>query len=98
MAPFELIDDNKVRAAVRGLEGELVDFTLGRPVAATEMATGLIAEVESSAAAVGCSDELKRVSEIVSGGTGARRQLDFCRAHGDDLRELVAAAVALTAR
>jgi carboxylate-amine ligase len=97
-APFELIDDNKVRAAVRGLEGELVDFTRGCPVPAAEMATGLIAEVESSAAAVGCSEELRRVTEIVAGGTGARRQLDFCSTHDGDLRELVAAAVALTAR
>ncbi len=97
-APYELIDDNKVRAAVRGMEGELVDFGRGRPVAATEMARGLIAEVEASAAAVGCSEELRRAAEIVAGGTGARRQLDFVEAHGDDLRELVAAAVALTAR
>jgi len=97
-APFELIDDNKVRAAVRGLEGELVDFSRGRPVAAAELATALIAEVEASAAAVGCEAELQRVAEIVAGGTGARRQLDFHAAHGGDLRELVAAAVALTVR
>ncbi|KAA0269291.1 MAG: YbdK family carboxylate-amine ligase [Acidobacteria bacterium] len=79
-------------------EGELVDFARGRPVAATEMAKALIAEVEANAAAVGCAGELRRVAEIVAAGTGARRQLDFCAAHGDDLRELVAAAVALTAR
>ena len=97
-APFELVDDNKVRAAVRGMEGQLVDFTQGEPVAATAMAEHLIAEVEPSAIAVGCRDELRRVSDIVASGTGARRQLDFVAAHGDDLRELVAAAVALTAR
>ena len=97
-APFELIDDNKVRAAVRGMEGELVDFGRRRPVAATEMAERLIAEVEASAAEVGCKEELRRASDIVGAGTGARRQLDFVANHGDDLRELVAAAVALTAR
>ena len=62
------------------------------------MAEHLIAEVESSAIAVGCRDELRRVGDIVATGTGARRQLDFVAGHGDDLRELVAAAVALTAR
>ncbi len=97
-APFELIDDNKVRAAVRGMEGELVDFSLKRPVEAAEMASTLVSQVEPSAAELGCSDELRRVSEIVAGGTGARRQLSFVDNHGDDLRELVAAAVALTAR
>jgi len=97
-APFELVDDNKVRAAVRGIEGELVDFSLGRPVPAAEMAETLVAQIEPSAAELGCSAELQRVREIVSGGTGARRQLSFVDDHGDDLRELVEAAVALTAR
>ncbi len=96
--PWELIDDNKVRACVRGMEGELVDFGRGCPRPASEMAAELIAEVETSAAEVGCSEELRRASEIVAGGTGARRQLDFADSHGDDLLELVEAAVALTAR
>ena len=39
--PTELIDDNKVRAAVRGMEGELVDFRAGRTVPASEFATRL---------------------------------------------------------
>jgi glutamate---cysteine ligase / carboxylate-amine ligase len=97
-APYELVDDNKVRAAVRGMEGELVDFALGRPVQAAEIAETLVAQIEPSAAALGCSAELQRVREIVAGGTGARRQLSFVDDHGDDLRELVAATVALTAR
>jgi len=97
-APFELIDDNKVRAAVRGMEGELVDFSLGRPVPAAEMASNLVRQVEPSAAELGCSAELSRVGEIVAGGTGARRQLSFAAEHDDDLRELVVAAVSLTAR
>jgi carboxylate-amine ligase len=96
-APFEPIDDNKVRAAVRGMEGELVDFSVGHPVAAAEMAARLVAKIEPSAAALGCSAELSRVSEIIADGTGARRQLSFVESHGDDLRELVEATVALTA-
>jgi carboxylate-amine ligase len=97
-APYELIDDNKVRAAVRGLEGELVDFGLRRPVPAAEMVATLVGQVEPSAAALGCSAELARLGEIVAGGTGARRQLSFVEEHGEDLRELVAATVSLTAR
>ncbi len=58
----------------------------------------LVGQVEASAAELGCSDELSRVGEILAGGTGARRQLAFVEEHGDDLRELVAATVALTAR
>ncbi len=97
-APFELVDDNKVRAAVRGMEGELVDFSRGRPVPAAEMAAGLVAQIEPSAAELGCSAELGRVREIIENGTGARRQLTFVEDRGDDLRELVEATVALTAR
>ncbi len=40
--PWELIDDNKVRACIRGMEGELVDFNRERPVPAVEMAEGLL--------------------------------------------------------
>ena len=58
----------------------------------------LVAQVEPSAAELGCTDELGRVGEIIAGGTGARRQLSFVDSHGDDLRELVEATVALTAR
>jgi len=95
--PWELIDDNKVRAAVSGMEGRLVDFARGRNVAAAELADRLLDELAPSAAALGCSSELDRVCEIVNEGTGARRQLAFAESHSDDLRELVRDVVALTA-
>lgn len=96
--PWELIDDNKVRACVRGMEGELVDFNLERPVPAVEMAEHLLAEIEPSAVALGCSDELGRVREILVEGTGSRRQIEWVESReGEDLRGLVAAVVALTA-
>ena len=38
--PHELIDDNKVRAAVVGIEGELIDFDQGLEVPAEEMTLG----------------------------------------------------------
>jgi glutamate---cysteine ligase / carboxylate-amine ligase len=94
--PWELIDDNKVRAAVRGMEGELVDFSLDRHVIATDLAERLLGEVAPSAAELGCEQEIERVRTIMAEGTGARRQLAFVEEHGDDLRELVKAVVALT--
>lgn len=96
--PWELIDDNKVRAAVRGMEGELVDFDRGCRVPARELAELLLAEVEPSAVELGCDGELSRIREILEQGTGARRQLDFVDERGgQDLRELIRAVVALTA-
>lgn len=96
--PWELIDDNKVRACVHGIEGELVDFNLERPVAVVELTERLLAEVEPSAAELGCLDELGRVREILVQGTGSLRQIDWVdRRGGEDLRGLVEAVVALTA-
>ncbi len=94
--PWELIDDNKVRAAVRGMDGELVDFNQSSMVPAPELAEWLLGELEPSAAALGCGEELGRVREILDRGTGARRQLAFLDEHGGDMRELVRATVALS--
>ena len=41
-SPTELIDDNKVRAAVGGMDGRLIDFWRGEQVPAEEMARGLL--------------------------------------------------------
>lgn len=95
--PWELIDDNKVRAAVRGMEGELIDFARGHHVAARALAERLLEEVAADAAELGCSDELARVGAILEEGTGARRQLAHLASHGNDLADLVRAVVAITA-
>ena len=92
-----LIDDNKVRAAVHGMGGELVDFARGHHVAARDLAERLLGELEPNAAALGCGAELERVRTIVEEGTGATRQVAFLAEHGNDLKELVRAEVALTA-
>ena len=73
--PTELIDDNKVRAAIRGMEGELVDFRAGGPVPAPELAKRLLEELAGDAHALGCTSHLETVWEIIREGTGARRQL-----------------------
>lgn len=92
--PSELIDDNKVRAALVGIEGKLIDFDRGVEVPGGEMAQGVIDEVREHAQELGCEDELGRLEELIGTGTGARRQLDWFDEYGDVtglMREIVAA-------
>jgi glutamate---cysteine ligase / carboxylate-amine ligase len=92
--PHELIDDNKVRAAVVGIEGELIDFDQGLEVPAEEMTIGLIEDLRESARELGCEDELVRLNDLVEEGTGARRQLNWLQDHGEIgglMTEIVAA-------
>jgi carboxylate-amine ligase len=92
--PHELIDDNKVRAALVGIEGKLIDFDHGMEVSAEEMALGVIEDLREDARALGCEEELAGLADLVEIGTGARRQLDWLSEHGDVsglLREIVAA-------
>jgi carboxylate-amine ligase len=92
--PHELIDDNKVRAAVVGIEGELIDFDQGLEVPAEEMTIGLIEDLRESARELGCEDELLHLNDLVEEGTGARRQLNWLQDHGEIgglMTEIVAA-------
>jgi glutamate---cysteine ligase / carboxylate-amine ligase len=81
--PTELIDDNKVRAALHGMEGELVDFPEPRQRPAVEMASRLLDELREHAQEVGCDAELDGVRALVEGGTGARRQLEVLERTGE---------------
>jgi carboxylate-amine ligase len=80
--PHELIDDNKVRAAVVGIEGKLIDFDHGLEVPGAKMARGVIDELSEHARELGCQDELATLRELAETGTGARRQLDWLSDHG----------------
>jgi carboxylate-amine ligase len=86
-APTELIDDNKVRAALTGMEGDLVDFPLGKQVPAKTMARNLLAELREHAEELDCADELAGIEDLLERGTGARRQLRMWKRR-KDLREL----------
>jgi len=93
--PQELIDDNKVRASLTGIEGKLIDFDHGLEVPAEEMALGVIEDLRENARALGCDEELASLADLVESGTGARRQLNWLADHGgiDGLmREIVAAS------
>jgi glutamate---cysteine ligase / carboxylate-amine ligase len=73
--PTELVDDNKVRAAIRGMDGVLLDFWLGKQVPAEEIARSVLDELHEHAEELGCERELAGVSELLGGNTGAHRQL-----------------------
>jgi len=92
--PWELIDDNKIRAALVGIEGRLIDFSRGVEVEGAEMAQGVIDDLRQHAQDLGCEDELASLGDLIEHGTGARRQLDWFAGHGDVpglMREIVAA-------
>jgi carboxylate-amine ligase len=95
--PTELIDDNKVRACVRAMEGNLVDFHRGRKAPARELAHRLLTEIDPSVEALGVREQLAPIHRILAEGTGARAQLDFADANGGDLRTLVRERIALAA-
>jgi glutamate---cysteine ligase / carboxylate-amine ligase len=93
--PWELIDDNKVRAALVGVEGKLIDFDRGFEVPGDEMARGVIEDLEQNAKALGCDAELSGLQDLLENGTGSRRQLNWLAEHGEVnglMREIVAAA------
>jgi carboxylate-amine ligase len=93
--PAELIDDSKVRAAIRGLDGSLVDFDASSSAPARELAQRLLDEVRPGAAELGCEAELAGIEDLLRTGTGAARQLAMFERH-PDLDELMREVVERT--
>ena len=87
--PSELIDDNKIRAARWGLDGDLIDFRAGKQVPAREMARDLIVRLRPHAEELGCKPELEGLADLLDHGSGAHRQLAMA-ANCRDLPTLVA--------
>lgn len=90
--PTELVDDNKVRAALRGTDGPLVDFYRGEQVPAKEMASRLLDQLAEHAEELGCRAELEGINDLLVSGTGAHRQLAIAGGQ-EDVRDLVAEIV-----
>jgi carboxylate-amine ligase len=93
--PHELIDDNKVRASVVGIEGKLIDFDHGLEVPGAKMALAVIEDVRENARELGCEEELAGLRDLVDNGTGARRQLNWLSDRGEIgglMQEIVAAS------
>ena len=86
--PTELIDDNKMRAAMRGIDGNLVDFRLGRPVPAREMVGAVCDELREHAEELGCAAELDGIGSLCRDGTGASEQVAIYE-RDPDMRALV---------
>ncbi len=93
--PTELIDDNKVRAALRGMDGTLIDFRRGEQLPAERMARALVDELMDDAGQLGCRSELELVDDLLSSRSGAHRQLRHWERH-HDLSNLVEEMVADT--
>src|SRR3954454_3173433 len=93
--PSELIDDNKVRAALRGMDGTLIDFFRSEQMPAERMAASLVDGLADDAAALGCAAELDLVCDLLGGKSGAHRQLRHWERHRD-LSKLVAEMIADT--
>ncbi len=89
------MDDNKVRAALRGTECRLIDFWRGEQVPAEQMARGVLEEVADHAEELGCAAELAIVGDLLGGNTGAHRQLALLRPRGD-IADLVGEIAAKT--
>ncbi len=81
--PTELIDDNKIRAARHGIDGQLIDFRAGRRVQAPEMVHELVQLLHPNADELGCRSELDGIEDILEHGTGATRQLEMWERTGD---------------
>ena len=94
--PGELVDDNKVRAALRGMDGDLLDLSEGTHVPAKELAERVLDEVRPSAASLGCATELERIGTIIADGTGATRQRVLADELDGSLPELVRRAVVIS--
>jgi carboxylate-amine ligase len=81
--PTELVDDNKVRAAIRGVDGKLIDFRRGERATAPEMTHKLIELVADHSDALGCRAEVEGIADLLQTGTGAHRQLELYERTGD---------------
>ena len=83
----EVLDENRFLAARDGVDAELVDPVRNRAVSVIDIVAGLMISCAPHARALGCSEELKLVAELlVDNGTARQRRL----AQRDGLVGLVA--------
>jgi carboxylate-amine ligase len=69
-----LIAENRWRAQRYGVSGGLIDFGRGEVVEFAELLAELHEALADDAAALGCEEELKNLSSVLTGGTSADRQ------------------------
>jgi carboxylate-amine ligase len=78
-----LIQENKWRAARWGVEGKLIDLGKMQEVPTADLAGELFDFVDEVVDELGVRSEIGYLREILSGGTGADRQLRVWRQTGD---------------
>ena len=79
--PQEVLAENRFLAARDGMDAELIEPELGRRVPARELLADLVTICGPHADALGCREELARVTSL-GARTGAQRQLDLSRRLG----------------
>jgi carboxylate-amine ligase len=93
--PWEMIDENKWLAARHGLDGQLVDLPQNEMVPTKELARRLLDRLREHAQDLGSVGDLDAVEDLLSRGTGAKRQLIVYEANRD-LHEVMAEIVEAT--
>jgi len=93
--PRELIDDNKVRAALTGIEGKLIDFGQEKEVPEKDLIGEYLDFVDDVLDELESREEVAYVRTMLERGCGARRQLDVFENTGD-LKKVVEYMVAET--
>ncbi|MGI8633413.1 MAG: carboxylate-amine ligase [Solirubrobacterales bacterium] len=91
----ELIDENKVLAAIHGTDAELLDPHTRERIRIKDRARRLIDELADHAVELGSERELQGITDLLDNGVGARRQLTVFEAN-QDMRELVRELVEVT--
>lgn len=84
-----LIEENKWRAVRHGVQGEMIDFGLGKSVPYAHLIEEILELIQPYAERLGCWDEAARARAIVAEGTSADRQLAVFDATGGDLAKVV---------
>jgi glutamate---cysteine ligase / carboxylate-amine ligase len=93
--PWEMIDENKWLAARHGLDGSLVDLPSSEMVPTKELARRLLDRLREHAQDLGSADDLDAVEDLLTRGTGAKRQLIVYEANRD-LHEVMSEIVEAT--
>jgi carboxylate-amine ligase len=91
-APEWVVRENKWLASRHGLDSSFIVDGAGRRAPAVELLASLVDDLESTAARLGCPDELAGVHSLLARGPSYRRQRRIV-ADGGTLRDVVRALV-----
>jgi carboxylate-amine ligase len=90
--PTRYIEENLWRAIRYGLDGKLVDWSMGQELGAADAVRELVELASTHAAELGLTEHLENVERLLRRGNGAQRQVAEHQA-GAGLREVYAGTV-----